>query len=88
MQFNLDKRFVQILNDQGHQLTWEQLRAAYEVRKAEREADPAAIATVTAAVRRDQSLDRPIARLPPPSANPPPSPPGIWSYRMSTLPDL
>lgn len=51
MQFNLDKRFVQILNDQGHQLTWEQLRAAYEVRKAEREADPAAIAK-----RRRQAL--------------------------------
>lgn len=43
MQFNLDKRFIQILNEQGHQLTWEQLRAAYDVRKAEREASPAAI---------------------------------------------
>jgi hypothetical protein len=43
MQFNLDKRFIQILNDQGHQLTWEQLRAAYDVRKAEREADPVAV---------------------------------------------
>lgn len=43
MQFNLDKRFIQILNDQGHSITWEQLRAAYNVRKEEREADPAAI---------------------------------------------
>jgi hypothetical protein len=43
MQFNLDKRFIQILNDQGCPLTWEQLRAAYDVRKAEREADPAAV---------------------------------------------
>jgi hypothetical protein len=42
MQFNLDKRFIKILNDQGHRITWEQLREAYNVRKAEREATPAA----------------------------------------------
>jgi hypothetical protein len=43
MQFNLDKRFIKILNDQGHRITWEQLRAAYNVRKEERDADPAAV---------------------------------------------
>jgi hypothetical protein len=59
MQFNLDKRFIQILNEQGHQLTWEQLRAAYEVRKAEREADPAAIAKRrTEALRNERELER------------------------------
>jgi len=44
MQFNLDKRFIEILNQQGHSITWEQFRAAYEVRKAEREASPEAVA--------------------------------------------
>lgn len=44
MQFNLDKRFFEILNEQGHAITWDQFRAAYDVRKAEREASPAAIA--------------------------------------------
>lgn len=59
MQFNLDKRFIQILNDQGHQLTWEQLRAAYEVRKAEREADPVAIAKRRSeGLRNERELER------------------------------
>lgn len=44
MQFNLDKRFFEILNERGHALTWEQFRAAYDVRKAEREASPEAAA--------------------------------------------
>lgn len=44
MQFNLDKRFFEILNERGHAITWDQFRAAYDVRKAEREASPAAIA--------------------------------------------
>jgi hypothetical protein len=37
MQFNLDKRFIKILNNQGHNVTWEQLREAYTVRKKERD---------------------------------------------------
>jgi hypothetical protein len=44
MQFNLDKRFIEILNEQGHAITWDQFRAAYRVRKAERESSPDAIA--------------------------------------------
>ena len=44
MQFNLDKRFIEILNQQGHATTWEQFRADYDVRKAERESSPEAAA--------------------------------------------
>ena len=44
MQFNLDKRFIEILNQQGHAITWDQFRAAYDVRKAERESSPEAAA--------------------------------------------
>lgn len=58
MQFNLDKRFIQILNEQGHDLTWEQLRAAYEVRKAEREASPEAVArSRKQAVQNERELE-------------------------------
>jgi hypothetical protein len=42
MQFNVDKRFIQILNNKGASITWEQFRAAYDVRKAERENTPEA----------------------------------------------
>lgn len=44
MQFNLDKRFIEILNERGHAITWDQFRSAYDVRKLEREASPEAIA--------------------------------------------
>ena len=32
MQFNIDKRFIEVLNEQGHKITWDQFRAAYDVR--------------------------------------------------------
>lgn len=44
MQFNIDKRFIEVLNEQGHKITWDQFRAAYDVRKSEREASPEVIA--------------------------------------------
>jgi hypothetical protein len=44
MQFNLDKRFIEILNEQGHAITWDQFRAAYTLRKDERESSPEMIA--------------------------------------------
>lgn len=44
MQFNIDKRFIEVLNEQGHQITWDQFRAAYDVRKSEREASPEVMA--------------------------------------------
>ena len=39
MQFNIDKRFIEILNEQGFSITWEQFRSAYDIRRAERDAN-------------------------------------------------
>ena len=44
MQFNVDKRFIEILNTSGVKITWEQFRKANDARRAERDADPAAVA--------------------------------------------
>lgn len=59
MLFNLDKRFIQILNERGHKITWDQFRAAYNVRKSERELDPDTIARK----RRSALLSDQQARL-------------------------
>jgi len=41
MQANIDKGFVQLLNERtGLNLTWEQFTAIYRERKAQRDADP------------------------------------------------
>lgn len=40
MMFNVDKRVFEILREQGVSCTWEQFRAAYAVRIAERDASP------------------------------------------------
>jgi hypothetical protein len=42
MQFNVDKRFIEILNKSGASITWDQFRSAYDVRKSERENTPEA----------------------------------------------
>lgn len=44
MQFNVDKRFIEILNSQGVQITWQQFREANNTRRAERESNPAFLA--------------------------------------------
>lgn len=44
MQFNVDKRFIEILNSQGVQITWQQFREANNTRRAERELNPAFLA--------------------------------------------
>ena len=44
MQFNVDKRFIEILNSQGVQITWKQFREANNTRRAERESNPAFLA--------------------------------------------
>lgn len=44
MQFNVDKRFIEILNSQGVQITWKQFREANNTRRAERESTPAFLA--------------------------------------------
>lgn len=44
MQFNVDKRFIEILNSQGVQITWQQFREANNTRRAERESTPAFLA--------------------------------------------
>ena len=45
MQFNIDKRFIEILNEQGgHNVTWEQFRAAYDLRRSERDVSAAGVA--------------------------------------------
>ena len=44
MQFNVDKRFIEILNTSGVKITWEQFRKANDVRRSERDSDPAAVA--------------------------------------------
>lgn len=60
MQFNIDKRFIEILNEQGCPITWDKFRAAYDVRKAERDADPVVIARK---MRREALADRQFAML-------------------------
>ena len=40
MQCRIDKRVIELLNEDGVSITWEQFRAAYERRRNERNADP------------------------------------------------
>ncbi len=58
MQFNIDKRFIEILNEQGFSITWEQFRSAYDIRRAERDSDPVLIARKK---KRDAQYDREFA---------------------------
>lgn len=44
MQFNVDKRFIEILNTSGVKITWDQFRKANDARRSEREGDPAIVA--------------------------------------------
>lgn len=44
MQFNVDKRFIEILNTSGVKITWEQFRKANDARRSERDGDPVAVA--------------------------------------------
>lgn len=44
MQFNVDKRFIEILNTSGVKITWAQFRKANDLRRAERDNDPVAVA--------------------------------------------
>ncbi|MEC5213393.1 hypothetical protein RCH06_001939 [Polaromonas sp. CG_9.5] len=44
MQFNVDKRFIEILNTSGARITWDQFRKANDLRRAERNSDPVAVA--------------------------------------------
>lgn len=44
MLFNVDKRFIEILNTSGAEVSWEQFRKANDVRRAERDGDPVAVA--------------------------------------------
>ena len=37
MTFRIDKRFIEILNDMGFSITFDQFRAAYNLRRLERE---------------------------------------------------
>jgi hypothetical protein len=56
MQFNVDKRFIEILNTSGVKITWEQFRKANDIRREERENTPAAIARHKAQQEQDQRL--------------------------------
>lgn len=40
MQCRMDKRVIELLNEDGVEITWEQFRAAYDRRRNERDADP------------------------------------------------
>jgi hypothetical protein len=40
MQCRMDKRVIELLNEAGISITWEQFRTAYDRRRNEREADP------------------------------------------------
>lgn len=51
MQFNVDKRFIEILNEDGVSITWEQFRSAYNKRRLEREKEPKRIARQSEAQR-------------------------------------
>jgi len=44
MNVRMDKRLIELLNQHGAQITWEQFRAAYAVRMQERYDDPKAVA--------------------------------------------
>lgn len=44
MNVRMDKRVIELLNQQGARITWEQFRAAYAVRQQERYDDPKAVA--------------------------------------------
>lgn len=44
MNVRMDKRVIELLNQHGAQITWEQFRAAYAVRQKERYDDPKAVA--------------------------------------------
>ena len=44
MNVRMDKRVVELLNQHGAQVTWEQFRSAYAVRQQERYNDPKAVA--------------------------------------------
>lgn len=54
MQFNVDKRFIEILNSQGVQITWQQFREANNTRRAERESDPVAVVKKEKARKRNE----------------------------------
>jgi hypothetical protein len=54
MQFNVDKRFIEILNTLGVKITWEQFRKANDSRRAERDSDPAAVAHKELARRQEE----------------------------------
>lgn len=54
MNVRMDKRLIELLNQQGARITWEQFRAAYTVRQQERYDDPKAVA---ARARELQRLD-------------------------------
>lgn len=53
MNVRMDKRLIELLNQHGARITWEQFRAAYTVRQQERY-DPKAVA---ARARELQRLD-------------------------------
>lgn len=44
MNVRMDKRVIELLNQHGAHITWEQFRAAYAVRQQERYNDPKAVA--------------------------------------------
>ena len=44
MNVRMDKRLIELMNQQGAGVTWEQFRAAYTVRQEERYNDPKAVA--------------------------------------------
>lgn len=44
MQFNVDKRFIEILNTTGVKITWEQFKKANDLRRNERSSDSALVA--------------------------------------------
>ncbi|ORE39189.1 hypothetical protein BKN49_22575 [Pseudomonas aeruginosa] len=54
MNVRMDKRLIELLNQHGARITWEQFRAAYTVRQQERYDDPKAVA---ARARELQRLD-------------------------------
>jgi hypothetical protein len=55
MQFNVDKRFIEILNQSGAKVTWEQFRKANDLRRSERDNDPVAVAKKEKARLRDMA---------------------------------
>lgn len=54
MNVRMDKRVIELLNQHGAQITWEQFRAAYAIRIQERYDDPKAVAR---RAREQQLLD-------------------------------